>query len=74
MNTDRRFFFFSCKAAQRAIEAPGGAQSQARWGPGQPELVGGNQPTAGGWDWVDFEALCNPNHSVILQFYHINIW
>lgn len=45
MNMDRRFFF-SCKAAQRAIEAPGGAQGQAGRGPGQPELVGGNQPRA----------------------------
>ena len=67
MNMDRRFFF-SCKAAQRAIEAPGGAQGQAGRGPGQPELVGGNQPTAGVWDWGDFEALCNPSHSMILQF------
>ena len=26
---------------------PGGAQGQVGWGPGQPELVGGNKPTAG---------------------------
>ena len=31
---------------------PGGAQGWVGWGPGQPELVGGSQPTAGvgnGW-------------------------
>jgi len=31
---------------------PGGAQGQSAWGPGQPELLGGNQPRAGvgaGW-------------------------
>jgi len=26
---------------------PGGVQGQAGWGPGQCELVGGNQPTEG---------------------------
>ena len=25
---------------------PGGAQGQTGWGPGQPDLVGGTQPTA----------------------------
>jgi len=34
---------WSCK---RPI--PGGVQGQVRWGPGQPDLVGGNQPMAGG--------------------------
>lgn len=29
---------------------PGGIQGQVAWGTGQPELVGGKQPTAGGWD------------------------
>ena len=27
---------------------PGGIQGQVGWGPGQPDLVGGNQPVAGG--------------------------
>jgi len=26
---------------------PGGAQGQAGWSPGQPDVVGGNQPIAG---------------------------
>jgi len=35
-------------AAQRAVVPhPWSAQSQTGWGPGQPELVGGNQPMAG---------------------------
>jgi len=29
---------------------PAGAQGQVGCGPGQPELVGGNQPMAGGWN------------------------
>jgi len=35
--------------AQRSSGSPipGGIQGQATWDPGQPELVGGNQPTAG---------------------------
>lgn len=40
-----------CKAdiQQEAVSVPitGGAQGQARWSPGQPDLVGDNQPTAG---------------------------
>lgn len=31
---------------------PGGAQCQAGWGPGQPSMVGGNQPIAEGWNWI----------------------
>jgi len=27
------------QAAQRAVDAPGGAQDQVGWGPGQPKLV-----------------------------------
>jgi len=33
-----------------ACPIPGGAQGQAMWGSGQPELVGGSQPRAGGWN------------------------
>jgi len=29
---------------------PGGTEDQVGWGPGQPELVGGALPTAGGWN------------------------
>ena len=38
------------QASQRSCRCPipGGAQGQDGWGPGQPELVGGNQPVAGG--------------------------
>jgi len=28
-------------------------------------------PTAVGWDWVGFEVLSNPSHSMILQLYNI---
>ena len=35
-------------------------------GPGQPELVWGNQPMAEGWDRVGSEVPFNPSHSVIL--------
>jgi len=33
---------------------PGGVQGQIRCGLGQPDLVGGTQPTAGDWNWVIF--------------------
>jgi len=32
-------------------------------GPGQPDLVGGNQPTAGGWNYMGFKVPSNLNHS-----------
>ena len=48
---------------------PGGIQSQVGWGPGQPELVGGNQLTAGGWYWVIFNVHSKPSYSMILWFY-----
>ena len=46
--------FFTGTAAQRSCGCPipGCAQGQVGWGPGQPELVVGNQPMAGigaGW-------------------------
>ena len=44
---------------------PAGAQGQVGCGPGQPELVGGNQPMAGGWNWMDFKVTSN---STILWF------
>ena len=38
---------------------PGGAQGQAEWGPGQPELVGG-EPTHGRvWNWMGFKVPSN---------------
>ena len=30
-------------------------------GPGQPELVGGNQPMAGGWELHDLQGPLHPN-------------
>jgi len=33
---------------------PGGAQGQAGWGPGQPELVGGSPAHGTGWGGVGF--------------------
>ena len=35
-------------------------------GAGHPDLVGSNQPMAGGWNWMIFEVPSNPSHSVIL--------
>ena len=33
---------------------------------GQPDVVGGTQPMAGGWNWMIFKASSNLSHSVIL--------
>ena len=40
------------QAAQKGCQfcIPGGIQGRVRWDPGQTDLVGGNQPTAGGWN------------------------
>jgi len=43
---------------------PGDTQRPG-WGPGQPELVGSNQPTVGGWSWVVLKVPSNSNHSLI---------
>lgn len=39
---------------------PRGAQGQAEWGPRQPELMGGNQPTAQGLELGDFSGPFQP--------------
>lgn len=53
-----------CKAdiQQEAVGVPipGDAQGQARWDSGQPDLVGGNQPSAGVWGLVGFKVSSNP--------------
>ena len=61
------------QAAQRSCGCPipGRAQGWVGWGPGQPELLGGNQHMAWGWNWLIFEVPCNPNHSFILWCYEI---
>lgn len=41
-------------------ESPGSAQGQVGRGPGQPELVGGNQPMAGNWGLMVFKVPSNP--------------
>ena len=38
----------------------GGAQGQAGQGPGQPDPMGGNQPTALDWNWMGFKVPSNP--------------
>lgn len=50
------------QAAQRSrgCSIPGEVQGQAGWGPEKPELVGGNQPMIGGWNWVIFKVPSNP--------------
>jgi len=45
---------------------PEGAQGWAGWGSGQPELVGGTGPTAGGWDWAGFNVSSNLSDSEFL--------
>ena len=41
--------------------------SRLGWmGPGQPELVGCNQPMAGDWNWVGFEVPSDLSHSMIV--------
>ena len=46
----------------------GRVQGQAAWGPEQSDLVGGNQPTAGGWNWMIFKVPSNLSHPMILYF------
>ena len=55
------------QASQRSCRCPipGGAQGQDGWGPGQPELVGGNQPMAEGWDLVDLNVPSNPTQTIL---------
>jgi len=45
---------------------PGGAQSQAGCGPGQPELVVVTLPMAGVWKWMIFKVSSNSSHSTVL--------
>lgn len=46
--------------------------SRLSWvGPGQPELVGGNQPIAGGWDVLGFFLLWNFILLNLISHYHI---
>jgi len=56
-----------------AYESYGGDQGQAEWSPGQTDLVGDNQPMAGGWNKMTFKVPSHPSHSVILWFY-IQLW
>ena len=55
------------KVTQRSCECPisGGIQGWVRWGPGQPDLVGGNQPKAGGLEmggpFQPNKILCSEN-------------
>ena len=44
---------------------PGGIQNQAGWEPGQPDLLGGNQSKAVGWNQMVFKVPSNPNHSMV---------
>ena len=44
---------------------PGGAQGRVGWGPGQPELVGGQPAHGRGLGLVGSEVPSNPNHSMI---------
>lgn len=43
----------------------GGPQSQSGWGSGQPDLLGGSQPTAQGWSLMILKVSSNP---IILWF------
>jgi len=45
---------------------PGGAQGWAGWSHGQPELVRGSQPMAGGWNWIIFEVPSNLSYAMVL--------
>jgi len=56
------------QAAQRGWECPipGGAEGQVGWCPGQPDLMGGNQPMAGRWKWVVFKVLSKSSYSMTL--------
>ena len=69
--------FFSMRAARSWhccpeklwCPIPGGAQGQAGWGPGQPELVWGNQLIASYRNWMGFMVPSNPSHSVVQWVY-----
>ena len=67
MNISRKGNFFTCQQPTGVLPIPGGAPGQVGWGPGQPYVVGVNQPTAGGWSWVFCNAPSNLSHSMIFQ-------
>jgi len=50
---ERRPWPWRCCPESCGCFIPVGAQGQVGWGPGQPELVGGSQPTGGvGTRWA----------------------
>jgi len=52
---------------REAVDAPSLEAFKARlMGPGQPELLGGNQSAAGGWGSVGFMVPSNTHCSVVL--------
>jgi len=58
------------QVAQRSCgcPVPEGIQGHG-WGPGQADLVGGNLPMAGGWNYMIVEVPSNLGHSLVRLFY-----
>jgi len=61
--------FWHCCPEKRGCPIPGGAQGNG-WGPGQPELVGGNQTAAGlGTGWavrsLPIQPCCDSSGNLI---------
>jgi len=56
------------QAAQKSCGCPitGATQGQAGWGPGQADVLGGNQPTTGIWNWMIFKVSFSLCYSMVL--------
>lgn len=46
---------------------PGGIRGWDGWDPGQPDLVVGTQPMAGGWNCMIFKVPSNLSYSVMIH-------
>jgi len=53
---------------------PGDAQGQVEWGLEQPDPVGGNQPMAGGWNWVFGSLGSLPTQAILCRPYPLRFY
>jgi len=54
------------REAVDAPSIPGGVEGQVGWGPGQADVLGGNQPTTGIWNWMIFKVSFSLCYSMVL--------
>jgi len=62
-----------CRPEKCECPIPGGAQGQAGWGPGQPDLPGGVLAMAGGWSLMSFKVFrISSNPKVAILWFCVN--